>query len=256
MQIIAVTQARLGSSRFPNKVLKKIGSKSLLEIHLHRIKKCKIISELIVATTLETRDNEIELLSKKLEISCFRGLENDVLDRYYNAVKKKKPSYVVRITSDCPLVDPNLIDMIVNYTINNNLDYCSNTLEDSYPNGQDIEVFRFSALENAWLNAKLNSEREHVTPYIKKNSSYLGGSKFKSDNIKLENDIYSKVRITVDEPCDFEVVKALVQDLGIDSGWKEYSDLYLSSKKIHSLNSKIIRNEGYIKSLKNDFICE
>ena len=252
MKVVAVTQARLGSSRFPNKILKKIGNKSLLEIHIHRIKKAKTISELIVATTCKPKDDLLESESKNLNVSCFRGSESDVLDRFYNAIKNKKPSFVVRLTSDCPLIDPELIDLIVHHTIKEDLDYCSNTLEDSYPDGQDIEVFKFTTLENAWKNAKLNSEREHVTPYMKKNSSYLGRDKFKSDNIKFEDKVYEKVRITVDEPNDFEVIQMLVQKLGIDSKWQEYSDLYLTSEKINSKNSNIKRNEGYLKSLHND----
>lgn len=175
MKVIAITQARYGSSRLPGKVLKTIQGKTLLQIHLDRICKSRKIDKLIVATTAEEEANDIAILAAKLGFTSFRGSVNDVLDRFFQAIQAENADYVVRLTSDCPLIDPELIDKIIQYTIDKKLDYCSNTLDPEYPDGQDVEVFTLSALKQAWTEAKLSSEREHVTPYIWKNSSFKGG---------------------------------------------------------------------------------
>ena len=132
-----------------------------------------------------------------------------------------------------------------------NLDYYSNVLQEKYPDGQDVEVFTFSALEKAWKEATLKSDREHVTPYIRTNSSYNGGNLFQSENHNLKED-YSKVRLTVDEAKDFEVMELIIGNLGIDKDWKSYANYYLENKEIQKINGSIIRNEGYLKSLKED----
>ena len=141
MKIIAITQARTGSTRFPNKIMNKIGDETLLSIHINRIKKAKKINSIIIATTNKKNDDVIKQQADKLNVNCFRGDEDDVLDRFYQAAKIHNPDYVVRLTSDCPLIDPILIDEIIKATISSNVDYCSNTLIESYPDGQDIEVF-------------------------------------------------------------------------------------------------------------------
>src|ERR1019366_2808912 len=182
MKIIAITQARTGSTRCPGKILKKINDNTLLEIHLKRILQSKEINQLIVATTINKEDSGIVTISRDLGLSFYQGSVEDVLDRFYQSLQGQKADYIVRLTSDCPLVDPELIDQIIRYTLDNNLDYCSNTLDPKYPDGQDVEVFKFAALEKAWKEATLPSEREHVTPYIWKNSTFKGGKLFKSDN--------------------------------------------------------------------------
>lgn len=250
MNIIALTQARVGSSRLPAKVLKTIKGESLLEIHLNRILKSELISELIVATTKEDGVEKILNIADKCNVNYFQGDLNNVLDRFYQAVKDKKADYIVRLTSDCPLIDAKLIDEVIQYTIEKELDYCSTGLEEVFPDGQDIEVLKFSALEKAWKEATLNSEKEHVTPYIHKNSTYRGNKMFKSEMYPC-NTNYSHVRLTVDEPKDFEVVEKIVNKLGTQCTWLEYTSYYLESG-IHKINGAIIRNEGAIKSLKND----
>ena len=194
MNVILITQARVGSTRLPNKVLKKINGKTLLEIHIERIKKSKLIDKIIIATTTKKNDNIICDIAIKSGVFYFKGSENDVLDRFYQAVKNYKPNFIVRLTSDCPLIDPVLIDNVVQNAINLNLDYYSNTLLECFPDGQDIEVIKFNSLKTAWQNAKLKSEREHVTPYIRKNSSFFGGKLFKSDTYKLNED-YKDIRL-------------------------------------------------------------
>ena len=244
MKIIAITQARTGSTRFPNKIMNKIGDETLLSIHINRIKKAKKINSIIIATTNKKNDDVIKQQADKLNVNCFRGDEDDVLDRFYQAAKIHNPDYVVRLTSDCPLIDPILIDEIIKATISSNVDYCSNTLIESYPDGQDIEVFTFSALKKAWKESVLKSEREHVTPFMKKN--------FKSINIHSNNMEFNKVRMTVDEPNDLVVINKLVDKLGLNENWQNYTKLYLNDKNISNSNASIIRNEGYLKSIKND----
>ncbi|WP_308991771.1 glycosyltransferase family protein [Mariniflexile litorale] len=251
MNVVVITQARSGSTRLPNKILKEIQERSLLQIHVDRIKKAKLVSHIIIATTTNKEDNKVELLAKEFKVKYFRGSETDVLDRFYQAVKEVKPSYIVRLTSDCPLIDPLLIDEVIKEALQRKLDYYTNVMDELYPDGQDIEVFTFKALEKAWKEATLLSDREHVTSYIRNNSTYKGGILFKSDNHGLKEN-YNQVRLTVDEPQDFEVIKILVEQLGLDKDWRTYTDYYLGNKEICMLNNKIIRNEGFLKSIKNN----
>ena len=251
MKVIVITQARSGSTRLPNKVLKEINGKSLLQVHINRIKQAKLVDDIFIATTIDENDDQIVNLAKRLNVKYYRGSENDVLDRFFQTAKSVKPDYVVRLTSDCPLIDPILLDEIIEETKNQNVDYYSNIFEQSYPDGQDIEVFKFYALEKAWKEATLKSDREHVTPYIRNNSTYKGATMFTSNNHGLDVN-YNKVRITVDELRDFEVIKRLIEDLGVDKDWKTYADHYLNNQEIQAVNSQIIRNEGYLKSIRED----
>lgn len=247
MNIVAVTQARTGSSRFPKKILSKVGNQSLLELHIKRIQKSKKIDKIIIATTENSEDDIIENEAKRLKVGCFRGSEYDVLDRFYKSVKNINPDYIVRLTSDCPLIDSHLIDTVIEKTINFHFDYCSNTLIESYPDGQDIEIFNFKSLKISWEKAKLNSEREHVTPYIKNNPKI-----FKIFNVHSGYMKYRDVRMTVDEPQDLIVIQKLIELLGDNNSWINYARLYLDSEEIRNLNNKIIRNEGYLLSKNND----
>lgn len=251
MIVIVVTQARSGSTRLPSKVLKKIQNKTLLQIHIDRIKQAKLIDDIYIATTIDESDNIIEELANELQVKSYRGSEDDVLDRFYQTVKNVKPDFIVRLTSDCPLIDPKLIDEVVIEAKVQNLDYYSNVLVEKYPDGQDIEVFKFTALEKAWEEALLPSEREHVTPYIRKNSTFFGQSLFTSNNHNLNED-YNHVRLTVDEPGDFKVIKILINELGLDKDWRTYTEYYLSNENINTLNKDIIRNQGYLKSINKD----
>jgi spore coat polysaccharide biosynthesis protein SpsF (cytidylyltransferase family) len=250
LKTILITQARSGSTRLPGKILMKINSESLLEIHLKRLNKCKNVSKIIVATTDKSEDKVIYDHAIDWGFNSFRGSESDVLDRFYQAVRKEKPDWIVRVTSDCPLIDPILVDKLINFAHNNSTDYCSNTLVEKYPDGQDIEVFKFSALEVAWKNAILSSDREHVTPYIRNNSDFKGANIFKASNYPCSLD-YSKIRMTVDEAKDFDLIKTLIKDLGTDKTWLEYTN-HIIKNDLNKINNSIIRNEGLLKSLKND----
>jgi spore coat polysaccharide biosynthesis protein SpsF (cytidylyltransferase family) len=250
LKTILITQARTGSTRLPGKVIKEIGGKSLLQIHLDRLVNCKNVSEIIVATTVNEEDNVIFDKAIEWGYSASRGSESDVLDRFYQAVKDKSADWIVRVTSDCPLIDPELVDDVIRFAQDNNTDYCSNGFVENFPDGQDVEVFKFSALETAWKNAVLMSEREHVTPYIRNNSDFNNGNLFKAINFACDSD-FSKIRMTVDEQRDFDLVEILIYQLGTEKTWLTYTN-FIIENDLTKINDQIIRNEGLIKSLKND----
>ena len=250
IKTVLITQARTGSTRLPGKVLKEVNSKSLLQIHLERLKKCTAVSKIIVATTVEEEDAIIYNKALEWGYEASRGSESDVLDRFYQALKNENADWIVRVTSDCPLLDPKLVDAIINYAHSIDCDYVSNGLTENFPDGQDIEVFKFSALETAWKNSKLNSEREHVTPYIRNNADGKGENIFTTINYPCEKN-YSHIRMTVDEPRDFDLIEHLIQNLGTEKTWLEYTD-YIIEHNLMKLNDGIIRNEGFLKSLKKD----
>nr|WP_249067226.1 glycosyltransferase family protein [Halalkalibaculum roseum] len=247
---LLITQARTGSSRLPGKVLKKVVEKPLLQIHLDRLNKCKNVSEMVVATTLEKEDQKIDELAKEWGYHTYRGSEEDVLDRFYCAAKPFQPKWVVRVTSDCPLLDPTLVDEIIDFSRQKKADYVSNTIDPHYPDGQDVEVFTFKALEKAWKEAEKHSEREHVTPYIRNNADIKGGNLFKALNYSSKHD-YGKIRMTVDQKEDFILIEKLIERLGTDKTWKEYAD-YILENNLASINNKFERNEGFLKSLEKD----
>ena len=251
MRIIAITQARSGSTRFPKKILNKINGETLLEIHINRIKKSNLIDEIIIATTENDSDNIITEIATSLNVKFFKGSEHDVLDRFYKSIISLKPDFIVRLTSDCSLIDGNLIDEIIEEALKKSLDYYSNILFPTYPDGQDIEVIKFSALEKAWNESKLTSDREHVTPFIKNNSTFFGKDFFTSENHQYKQD-YNQVRMVVDYPEDLKVIELLIQYCGLNASWLEYVNCYLKESKISSNNIQIERNEGYSKSLNKE----
>jgi spore coat polysaccharide biosynthesis protein SpsF len=250
LKTVLITQARTGSTRLPGKVLMEINQTPLLKIHLDRLKKSKNVNKIIVATTDRIEDNIIEKLVIKWGYEVFRGSENDVLDRFYQAIKNINPLWVVRVTSDCPLIDPKLVDDVISFAQNNNYDYCSNTLIETFPDGQDVEVFKFSALKYVWKNAVKKSDREHVTPLIRELSNYKGNNIFTAINFD-NNFNYAQIRMTVDEIRDYELMKIVIEKNGIEKGWKEYVE-FIVSNKLNTINDTIVRNEGYFKSLKKD----
>ena len=248
MRTIVLIQARMGSTRLPGKVLKKIRGKTLVGILLERLKKSKSIDKIIVATSTDVSNDGLVELVHSLGVEAYRGSENDVLDRFYNALQSHECDYVVRITADCPLIDPSLLDKVIDFAINENVDYVSNVGfgKEHFPDGQDIEVFKIWALENAWNNAKLPSEREHVTPYIRSNKTNL----FTNANYDAEIDL-GFIRMTVDEKEDFDAIEVLVNELGINCSWLDYANFILKYPEKFK-NQDIIRNEGYLKSLLDD----
>ncbi len=250
IKTVLITQARTGSTRLPRKVLMEVNNTPLLKIHLDRLSLSKNIDKIIVATTMNEEDDIIEKIGKEWGYYVYRGSENDVLDRFYQAVQKIKPTWVVRVTSDCPLIDPLLIDKVIEITKAENKDYGSNVIDETFPDGQDVEVFKFSALEKAWSEANKLSEREHVTPFIRNNSDLKSENLFSAISYKNNTD-YSKIRMTVDEKKDFELINKIISDLGSEESWLYYTE-YIIKNDLANINGNIIRNEGYLKSLKKD----
>ena len=202
MKTIAIVQARLGSTRLPGKVIYPIHGVPLIELLLKRLAQAKRIDTIVVATSKNPENKPLIEHIRKLGIDVFEGSENDVLERYYNAAKPYQPDAVVRITGDCPLVAPQLVDSLIASFTSQKVDYLTNTNSPSYPDGLDIEVFTFNALEKAVREATTTAQREHVTTYI-----YESGL-FKTANIANQDDL-SRERWTVDEPDDLKVVEAI-----------------------------------------------
>ena len=240
-KIIAIIQARFNSSRFPGKVLKKIGNKTILEILLNRIKKSKKIDQIIVATTNNKNDDKISNLSKKLKFECYRGSEKNVLDRFYKCSKKYNATDIIRITADCPLLEYKFIDEMVDFYLTHNVDYACNNNPPTYPDGLDLEIISFQTLKKAHLNARSLYDQEHVTTYIKNDNN------LKKINIKNRLD-YSNIRITIDEFEDFELIKKIFSKFGkkIFFSINDVINLYKNDKSLFKTNSHIQRNQGSI----------
>ncbi|KAF0819044.1 N-Acetylneuraminate cytidylyltransferase [Bacillus sp. ZZV12-4809] len=207
MKIVGIIQARMGSTRLPGKIMKQVRGKSLLDYQLERVQKSNKLDEIIVATTIKGQDDYIVDFCKERNIKVSRGSEDNVLERYYHAAKEANADIVVRMTSDCPLIDPEIIDLVISSYLENSLDYVSNTQIRTYPRGMDTEVFSFSVLEQAFMNAQKEYEKEHVTPYL-----YLNPNLYSIGQVENDVDL-SKYRLTVDTPEDFELISILIEDL-------------------------------------------
>jgi spore coat polysaccharide biosynthesis protein SpsF len=248
---LAIIQARMGSTRFPDKILREIIKIPLLEHIIYRVKNAKCVNNVIIATTVNKKDNILIKWLKENNYLYYRGSEDDVLDRFYQTAKMF-PEYknIIRITADDPFKDPEVIDKIFEKFIEENVDYASNTIEPSYPEGLDIEIFTFKALEIAWKYAKLKSEREHVTPYIWKNPK-----KFSLYSYKNTQNL-SFYRWTIDYLEDFEFTKKIFEELYPKKKlflMEDILNLFQTNSNIKPRTTKDIqRNEGYLKSLKND----
>lgn len=219
MKIVAITQARMGSTRLPGKVLCDIIGEPMLVHHVNRVRRAKMIDDIVVATTTKEADNMIEALCIQKNWLCFRGSEEDVLDRYYKAAIVNDADAVVRITSDCPLIDPDVVDKTIQefMKLQPNIDYVSNGFPVcTFPRGLDTEVMSFNALKNAWLQDNNSLWREHVTPYIIYNPQH-----FRLHGIINDPDL-SNMRWTVDTPEDLTFVRCIFEHFGHDNfTWKE-----------------------------------
>jgi spore coat polysaccharide biosynthesis protein SpsF (cytidylyltransferase family) len=248
-KIICIIQARFNSTRLPGKVLFDLEGKTVLERVVERVSGSSLIDKIIVATTLCEEDSKITRLCSAKGIDTYRGSEEDVLDRYYQAAKLMDAYNIVRITADCPLIDPKIIDKVIKTHLESKADYTSNILKETFPDGQDIEIFNFQALEKAWKNAKLTSEREHVTPFIRNNPGL-----FKLVNVENKEDLSSQ-RWTLDENRDYELIKSVYGYFNkkkIDFGMKDILKFIRKHPELEAINAAIARNEGYVKSLKED----
>lgn len=250
MSVVAVLQARTGSSRLPGKVMADLAGEPLLARVIERAQAVPGVQTVVVATTAAERDRSILDLAKACGAKAYAGSEEDVLDRYYQAVRQLGGEVVVRLTGDCPLLDPRVSARVLERFLKGDVDYASNTLVPTFPDGLDTEVFSFAALERAWRESVLASEREHVTPYIWKNPS-----KFRLAGITDEVD-RSGLRWTVDEAQDLEFVRAVYKHLYRDGeqpfGMDEVLALLETKPELKVMNTGFSRNEGYEKSLRED----
>lgn len=247
-----IMQARMGSSRLPGKVLKQVCGKTLLELQYERIQAARNVDRIIIATTDAAQDEAIAILCQHNHFDCFRGSENDVLDRYFQAARQVGCSYndaVIRVTADCPLLDPEILDQVVNLFWAFEVDYCSNVNPPTFPDGMDVEIFKYEALAKAWQEARLTSEREHVTPYIRNHPDLFSQANY-SGSIDL-----SALRLTVDEPGDLEVVRCIYEKLYTPKRLFLLADILQmigTEPQLTELNRGIKRNAGYEKSLSED----
>ncbi len=252
---VAIIQARMGSQRLPGKVLMKIEDQPMLKLIIRRAQRSRRIDQVAVATSTQATDDPISDLCAELGIFCYRGSENDVLDRFYQASRILDGQVLVRITGDCPLLDSDVLDRIIDARAEAGSDYATNTLIFTYPHGLDAEVFTMQALERAWTEAKMPSEREHLTRYIR------SSGKFSTLNVKGDVDLSPRnLRWTVDEPRDMEFARAVYSrlherfpDRSLDEfRMKDVLDLLEREPRLEEINRGFVRHEGAYKSILTD----
>ena len=247
--ICCIIQARIGSTRLPGKVMLNVeDQKPVLYFVIKQLQECKSIDKIIVATTTNEEDNQIVNYSKNMGINCFRGSSKDVLDRYYQCAKEYSVSTIVRIPSDKPLIDPEIVDNVVNVFRNNSYDYITNFLSNpTFPSGTEVEIFSINALKKAWKKAKLPSEKEHVTPYFANHED-----EFKITHIKNSENL-SHLRWAVDRIEDLNLVRKIVSKIKKRPIiMKDIVDLFAKEPELVEINKNVNRKEGDLKSLKED----
>jgi spore coat polysaccharide biosynthesis protein SpsF len=246
--IVAIIQARMGSTRLPGKVLEKVNGIPLLKIMLDRVALSKRINQVVIATSTLPNDDQIVEFCRNEGVEVFRGSEEDVLSRYFECATKYGATAVVRLTSDCPLIDPDVIDDVVKLFESSGVDYAANTIppeSTTFPDGSDVEVFSYSALSRAHREAKEPSHREHVTCYFWRDPT----RNFKTQQLQNSDD-WSKYRFTVDYPEDLEVIKQILTNQSKGKytlGLAEIVKLLEGRPEVYALNSKYHFRRGWKK---------
>lgn len=244
MKVVAIVQARMNSSRLPGKVLLPLCGRPVLYHIYDRLSQCRLIDSIVFSTSHEDTDNPIFEFCNLEDIPIFRGSLNDVLDRFYKTANEHTADVIVRITGDCPVVDPVIVDAVITGFLAG--DYDCYGLGGEFPDGLDCTAFSFQAIEKAWKEAKLPSEREHVGPYIEKNPKI-----FKNGSLKIFSGMET-YRWTLDEPKDYNFLSKIFDELYISEETfysKDILQLLKRRPELQKINSSIIRNEGYLKSL-------
>jgi len=247
--ILAVVQARLSSTRLPGKVLRPILGRPLLQLQLERLNQSRSLDQIIVATSDQPSDRPLVQSCRDFGVDCICGSLDDVLDRYYQAARHCGAHQIVRVTGDCPLIDPVVIDQVIAQHVSGDYDYTSNVHPPTFPDGLDVEVMRFSCLEQTWRQAKLPSDREHVTPFIWRQPEL-----FALSNVTNETDL-SNLRWTVDEAEDFEFVSRVYQALYLtDPSFSTTQVLAFvaAHPELSELNKQFERNAGMRRSIALD----
>ena len=235
MRVVAIIQARMESTRLPGKVLMDIGGETMLSRVVHRSRRAALVDEIVVATTVKPNDDAIVAECKRIDAPIFRGEEENVLDRYFKAAEAYRAEAVVRITSDCPLIDPEIVDEIVHVFLKEKPDYASNALERTFPRGLETEVMTLDSIGRVWREAREAYQRVHVTPYI-----YQNPALFRLLSVTAEAD-YSDHRWTVDTPADLDFVQAVYARLGNDDSfsWRHVLKILDREPDLMDLNRHI-----------------
>jgi spore coat polysaccharide biosynthesis protein SpsF len=248
--ILAILQARMSSSRLPGKVLKPVLGRPMILRQIERIRQASRVDRLVMATSTDASDDVLVHDCEAQGVECARGSLDNVLDRYYQVARRLTPAHVVRLTGDCPLIDPDVMDEVIAFHIEGGFDYTSNALDRlTLPNGLDVEVLRFECLERTWREAQMPSEREHVTPYV-----YNHRELFRLGSYCAERDL-SHMRWTVDEPEDLEFVRRVYKALYSANPSFRMRDIVALVERepaLASINSRFERNEGLRRSLARD----
>jgi spore coat polysaccharide biosynthesis protein SpsF len=232
MKTVAIVQARMGSTRLPGKVMADIGGKPMLERVVERVRSARLIDEIWVATTIQDADDAIVQWCDQARIACARGSEDDVLGRYADTALQSGAEIIVRITSDCPMIDPVLIDEVVKARAAVKAMYCSNTMGRSYPDGLDVEAFTAAALQRANTEASKPSDRAHVT-------AYMYARPWEFSLFAVAGPARGEVRWTVDTAADLELVRAMYAELGEDFTWREALALYDARPDLAAINAGV-----------------
>ncbi len=239
MKTVVIIQARTGSTRLPGKVLADIGGRTMLARVVRRTRRARRLDELVVATTERSADQAIVAECRALEVTVFRGSEADVLDRYFQAARQLGAEVVVRITSDCPLIDPGVVDRVLREFSAAAPDYASNTLKRTFPRGLDTEVMTFEALERAWCEAGEPYQRAHVTPYI-----YEHPTRFRVLSVTTDFDAGGH-RWTVDTTEDLELVRAIYARFGNSDAfaWRDALMVLDAEPELMELNRQVYQKD-------------
>ncbi|MBI5482351.1 MAG: glycosyltransferase family protein [Deltaproteobacteria bacterium] len=236
MRVVAIVQARMGSSRLPGKVLLPVGQRVMLEQVLHQLSRARLVDAAVVATSVDLADDPIAQWATAHRVTCCRGSLTDVLDRFRQAAAEVDADAVVRVTADCPLLDPEVVDCVVAAyrAAHPAVDYASNVLERTYPRGLDTEVFSRAALEQAARAASRPHEREHVTPYL-----YENPTSFRLLSVRNEVNL-SRYRLTVDTPEDLALVRAVLSRVGGEvTRWQDVVELLAREPALVDLNRRV-----------------
>ena len=237
MKYLTIVQARTNSSRLPNKVMKKIMKKTIIEILLYRLSYSQLIDKIVIATTRNKEDTKLVKLVKDLGYQVYRGSEKNVLKRFFDVSKIYKSKSIIRITGDCPLIEPKIVDRVIKLFEKNQVDYCSNINPRTFPKGLDVEVFTQKALEYSLKKAKKINDFEHVTTIMQKSK------KIKKANLFSKKKL-SNIRVTLDEKIDFQVIKSVINYFknNLNFSYEELCKLTKNEPKLFRLNSHLNKN--------------
>ena len=253
IKTLCIVQARMSSSRLPGKMMLDLNGRPVIARVFNQLSYSKLIDKIILATSIDKSDDHLYEWALRNKTYCFRGSLDDVLDRFYNAALIYNPLSIVRITGDCPLIDPEIVDETINQYYEGKYDYFSNVDPPTFPDGMDTEIIKFRVLCEAWTNARLQSEREHVTLYIRNHRE-----EYKTGCYKSRID-YSRFRLTLDNPEDYKLISEIYKLAVSHKRYLNLEDILNILEKypeLININKHINRNEGLIKSLKDDKIIK